>query len=79
MLINDAVDGYYLHIASRDDLDMAMTKGVNYPKGLLKWADDMGCDVVLKTMERLYARYCEDRYRPSIYLRIMAESKMKFY
>ena len=38
MLINEAVDSLHLQIASKADLDSAMTKGVNYPKGLLKWA-----------------------------------------
>jgi 3-hydroxybutyryl-CoA dehydrogenase len=79
MLINDAVEAFYLKIASRDDIDLAMTKGVNYPKGLLKWADEMGCAVVLKNMENLYARYCEDRYRPSVLLRSMSSSLAKFY
>ena len=79
MLINDAVEAYYLKIASRDDIDLAMTKGVNYPKGLLKWADEMGCDTVLNHMENLYAQYCEDRYRPSVLLRLMAQNKTLFY
>ena len=42
MLINEAADALYLNIASRDDIDAAMTKGVNYPKGLLQWADEKG-------------------------------------
>ena len=79
MLINDAVEAYYLKIASRDDIDLAMTKGVNYPKGLLKWADEMGCDTVLNHMENLYAQYCEDRYRPSVLIRLMAQNKTLFY
>ena len=44
MLINEAADALHLGIASRDDIDLAMTKGVNYPKGLLKWADEKGID-----------------------------------
>jgi 3-hydroxybutyryl-CoA dehydrogenase len=35
MLINEAVDALFYRIATRDDIDLAMTKGVNYPKGLL--------------------------------------------
>ena len=36
MLINEAADALNNAIASREDIDIAMTTGVNYPKGLLK-------------------------------------------
>ncbi|HVE79688.1 MAG TPA: 3-hydroxyacyl-CoA dehydrogenase NAD-binding domain-containing protein, partial [Gemmatimonadaceae bacterium] len=42
MLINEAVDAVLLGVASPHDIDLAMTKGVNYPRGLLAWADDLG-------------------------------------
>ncbi|MBO6632216.1 MAG: 3-hydroxybutyryl-CoA dehydrogenase, partial [Psychroserpens sp.] len=42
MLINEAADALFLNIASAEDIDNAMTKGVNYPKGLLSWADEKG-------------------------------------
>ena len=42
MLINEAADALFLNIASAEDIDNAMTKGVNYPKGLLAWADEKG-------------------------------------
>jgi 3-hydroxybutyryl-CoA dehydrogenase len=73
MLINEAADTWYLHIASKEDIDLAMTKGVNYPKGLLKWADEIGPKNVLKTMQDLYDLYQEDRYRPSVHLKKMAQ------
>ena len=79
MLINEAADALYLGIATREDLDLAMTKGVNYPKGLLKWADEIGIEKVFAEMEKLYAEYCEDRYRPSILLRKMVQQKTNFY
>jgi 3-hydroxybutyryl-CoA dehydrogenase len=72
MLINEAIDTLYLHIASKEDIDLAMTKGVNYPKGLLKWADEIGPKNVLKTLQDLYDLYQEDRYRPSVHLKRMA-------
>lgn len=71
MLINEAVDTLYHQIASKEDVDLAMTKGVNYPKGLLKWADEIGPKNVLKTMQDLYDLYQEDRYRPSVGLKKM--------
>ena len=79
MLINEACDALYLKIASREDIDLAMTKGVNYPKGLLKWADEMGIVEVLKQLDNLCSTYQEDRYRPSPLLKIMAMRKMTFY
>src|SRR5205823_6555010 len=42
MLINEAAEALYLKVASKEDLDLAMMKGVNYPKGLLKWCDEIG-------------------------------------
>jgi 3-hydroxybutyryl-CoA dehydrogenase len=71
MLINEAADTLYYQIASKEDIDLAMTKGVNYPKGLLKWADEIGPKTVLKTIQDLYDLYQEDRYRPSVGLKKM--------
>jgi len=79
MLINEAADALFLNIASREDIDLAMTKGVNYPKGLLKWADEIGIDNVLAGLEDLFHEYGEDRYRPSPLLRRMAREKTTFY
>lgn len=79
MLINEAADALFLNIASANDLDLAMTKGVNYPKGLLAWADEIGLDVVLKQLEELYTYYCEDRYRPSPLLRKMVREQKTFF
>ena len=72
MLINEAVEALYLKVATRDDLETAMTKGVNYPKGLLQWGDEWGADEVLDILDSLYKQYGEDRYRASILLRKMA-------
>jgi 3-hydroxybutyryl-CoA dehydrogenase len=79
MLINEAVDSLYLGVASREDLDTAMIKGVNYPKGLLKWADEIGVKTVFEKLQSLYLEYGEDRYRPCVLLRRMAESNRTFY
>ncbi len=79
MLINEASDALFLNIASKEDIDLAMTKGVNYPKGLLAWADEIGVDNVLKQLEELYNEYCEDRYRPSPLLKKMARENKTFY
>ncbi|HLG35004.1 MAG TPA: 3-hydroxyacyl-CoA dehydrogenase NAD-binding domain-containing protein [Bacteroidia bacterium] len=79
MLINEAVDALYYQVATKEDLDLAMTKGVNYPKGLLKWADETGLENVLAELEKLYEEYCEDRYRPSVLLKKMVRENKTFY
>jgi len=78
MLINEAADAVHFRIASPDDIDLAMTKGVNYPRGLLAWADELGIPTVLARLETLQAEYGEDRYRPSALLRRMAASEETF-
>jgi 3-hydroxybutyryl-CoA dehydrogenase len=65
MLINEAVDALYLRIASAEDIELAMTLGVNYPKGLLAWGKEIGYDKVLKQIRTLHNSYAEDRYWPS--------------
>jgi 3-hydroxybutyryl-CoA dehydrogenase len=75
MLINEAADALYWNIASRSDIDLAMTKGVNYPKGLLQWADEIGVAECARRMDALYEKYREDRYRCSQGLREMKKEK----
>ena len=79
MLINEAADTLYLKVASREDIDLAMTKGVNYPKGLLKWADEIGLEFVQKTLNQLYSDYEEDRYRSCVLLKSMVKQGKTFY
>ncbi len=69
MLINEAADALFLNIASAKDIDNAITKGVNYPKGLLAWANELGIDWVVNKLDDLYNEYHEDRYRCSPILR----------
>lgn len=78
MLMNEAIDALFLNVASKEDIDLAMTKGVNYPKGLLQWANEMGLDNVLVKLESLFHEYGEDRYRPSPLLRRMVNERKEF-
>ena len=79
MLINEAAEALYYNVATKEDIDMAMTKGVNYPKGLLKWCDELGIEKILDNLKSLRSVYMEDRYRPSVLLQQMADKKIKFY
>ena len=69
MLINEAMDALYLGIASEKDIELAMTKGVNYPKGLINWGKEKSFSWVVDKMDTLYELYHEDRYRCSPLLR----------
>ena len=79
MLINEAADALFLNIGSATDIDNAMTKGVNYPKGLLAWADQKGISWCVNALDTLYDEYHEDRYRCSPLLRKMNREGAKFY
>ena len=71
MLINEAVEAKRLKIANDEDLELAMQKGVNYPKGLLAWGKEIGYEKASKTLQNLYETYQEERYRQSPLLRKM--------
>ena len=79
MLINQAADALYLRIASAHDIDTAMTLGVNYPKGLLAWADELGIPETVKWLSALQDFYGEERYRPSPLLKTMAADGFTFF
>ena len=79
MLINEAADALFLNVACAQDIDNAMTKGVNYPKGLLTWADELGIDNCVHALDALYEEYGEDRYRCSPLLRKMNRENKRFF
>ncbi len=79
LLINEAVDAVFMQVSSVEGVDLAMTKGVNYPKGLLKWADEIGLNEILLRLEDLQLTYGEDRYRPNPLLRKMVKENLNFY
>lgn len=71
MLINEAVEAKRLQVATDEDIELAMQKGVNYPKGLLAWGKEIGYDKISETLQNLYEEYQEERYRQSPLLRKM--------
>jgi 3-hydroxybutyryl-CoA dehydrogenase len=79
MLINAAVDTLNGGIATRDDIDTAMTTGVNYPKGLLQWADDIGQNSLLEQLKELHTQSGDDRYIASPLLIKKVEEGGTFY
>ncbi|OAB79703.1 3-hydroxyacyl-CoA dehydrogenase NAD-binding domain-containing protein [Cochleicola gelatinilyticus] len=79
MLINEAADALFWQVASEEDIDNAMTKGVNYPKGLLAWANEKGIDWCVEILDALYNEYHEERYRCSPLLRRMNANNETFF
>jgi 3-hydroxybutyryl-CoA dehydrogenase len=69
MLANEAADAVLQGVAAPADVDTAMTKGVNYPRGPLAWAETVGLDRIHDILSALFETYHEDRYRPSALLR----------
>jgi 3-hydroxybutyryl-CoA dehydrogenase len=74
MLVNEAVDAVHLGIASRRDIELAMTKGVGYPRGLLAWGDAVGAAAIVAQLDRLRDETGDARYRASVLLRQHARS-----
>lgn len=79
MLMNEAADAVFWQVASPEHIDVAMQKGVNYPKGLLAWADEWGVGELINILDALRQRYGEERYRVSPLLRDMARQGRSFF
>ncbi len=79
MLINEAADTLHVNIADSKDIDLAMVNGVNYPKGLLAWADEKGLPYCVSVMDELFEEYREERYRCSPILRKLGKSNSTFF
>lgn len=69
MLANEAADAVNQGVCSARAVDIAMQKGVNYPRGPLAWLDAIGMNQVVTVLANLAAVYGEDRYRVSPLLR----------
>ena len=65
MLANEAADAVNQGVCSAADVDSAMRLGVNYPRGPLAWAAQIGTETVRDVLQNLVHSYGEDRYRIS--------------
>jgi len=68
-LINEAAQTMAENNVSVEELDTALQRGLNLPRGPLTWADEIGLDVVIGTLEALLRTWGEERYRPVPLLR----------
>ena len=70
-LANEAFFALLEGTASAEDIDRAMMQGMRYPRGPLRWAETIGLDQVLATLDALARAHGEDRYRAAPNLRAM--------
>lgn len=64
-------------ITTAEEIDLAVLNGLNYPRGLLRMADDIGIDRIVAKLEELYQKYREERYKPNpVLLQMVKENKL---
>jgi 3-hydroxybutyryl-CoA dehydrogenase len=63
MIINEAYFTLAEGTASRNDIDLAMKLGTNYPFGPFEWADRIGLKNVVSQLEAVYRETRDERYR----------------
>jgi 3-hydroxybutyryl-CoA dehydrogenase len=73
-VVNEAAFAIAEGAGSADDVDAGMLLGLNYPRGILRWADDIGLDHVLAVLDGLYDERREERYRAAPFLRNLVMS-----
>lgn len=78
LLINEAADALYMNVATAHDLEIAVLKGVNYPHGLLAWANAFGIDKTIEILDSLFHHYHDTRYRVCPLLKEMAQKNIIF-
>ena len=69
LLINEAADAIENGVCHENDVDLDMQKGVNYPIGLITWANKIGINHVVTVLDNLQLWFGDDRYRASAWLR----------
>ncbi|HEY0062170.1 MAG TPA: 3-hydroxyacyl-CoA dehydrogenase PaaH [Telluria sp.] len=79
MLANEAADAVNQGVCSAEAVDIAMQKGVNYPRGPLAWADAVGIAHIVTVLSNLAATYGEERYRVSPLLRRKLANGTRFH
>jgi 3-hydroxybutyryl-CoA dehydrogenase len=73
-VVNEASFAVAEGVGSAEDVDVGMVHGLNYPRGILAWADEIGLDHVLAVLDGLYDESREERYRAAPLLRTLVMS-----
>jgi 3-hydroxybutyryl-CoA dehydrogenase len=79
MIINEAAYLLQEKGATQSGIDTAMLLGVNYPKGPLAWADEIGLELVVKTLQGIRQETGDERYKVCPLLLRMSQLGEKFF
>lgn len=63
MIINEAFFALGENISTKEEIDLAMKTGTNYPYGPFEWAEKIGVENILNLLEKLSEK--EERYLPA--------------
>ena len=72
MLANEGYEAVLQGVTDATGVDNAMRFGVNYPKGPMAWARDIGLARILATLDSIHALTGDPRYRAAMTLRMAA-------
>lgn len=75
MLANEGFEAVLQGVAEADDVDSAMRYGVNYPRGPIEWAKDIGLERILSVLDTIHTLTGDPRYRASLALRLAAAAQ----
>ena len=64
-------------ITTAEEIDLAVLNGLNYPRGLLRKADEIGIDEIVAKLRELYEKYREERYKPNSVLEKMVKENKR--
>jgi 3-hydroxybutyryl-CoA dehydrogenase len=56
-IVNEAFLTLSEGVATAEDIDQAMKLGANYPKGPFEWAEEIGAERILETLDSLRASH----------------------
>jgi 3-hydroxybutyryl-CoA dehydrogenase len=73
-IINEAAFAITEDIAAPNDIDKALTLGMNFPLGPIRWAEQIGLDQVYAVLTALSTDLQEERYRIAPILKQMAST-----
>ncbi len=67
-IVNIGCDIAQKQIATPDDIDLAVTLGLGYPRGPLALGDALGATTILTILRNMFSVLGDPRYRPSPWL-----------
>jgi 3-hydroxybutyryl-CoA dehydrogenase len=79
MIVNIGCSIAQSRTASPEDIDKAVTLGLNYPNGPFKFGDVLGVQNVHRILDSMNKIYADPRYRPNIWLTRRAKLNVSLF